>query len=81
MMLRPKSRGYLKLHSKNPFRHPLIYHNYLTHPDDVAVLREGVKGRYYVYYQHQRELKTFVPFEKFKAFFFTIIQNSHNTHI
>lgn len=44
MMLRPKSRGYLTLQSKNPFRHPLIYHNYLTHPDDVAVLREGVKG-------------------------------------
>lgn len=44
MMLRPKSRGYMKLHSKNPFRHPLMYHNYLTHPDDVGVLREGVKS-------------------------------------
>lgn len=44
MMLRPKSRGYLKLQSRNPLRYPLIYHNYLTHPDDVAVLREGVKA-------------------------------------
>lgn len=43
MLLRPKSRGFLELASKNPFRHPLLYHNYLTHPDDVAVLREGVK--------------------------------------
>ena len=44
MMLRPKSRGFLKLQSKNPLRYPLIYHNYLTHPDDIAVLREGVKA-------------------------------------
>lgn len=44
MMLRPKSRGNLKLASRNPLRHPLIYHNYLTHPDDVGVLREGVKA-------------------------------------
>lgn len=44
MMLRPKSRGFIKLQSKNPLRYPLIYHNYLTHPDDIAVLREGVKA-------------------------------------
>lgn len=43
MILRPKSRGFIKLHSRNPLRYPLLYHNYLTHPDDVAVLREGVK--------------------------------------
>ncbi|XP_055845343.1 glucose dehydrogenase [FAD, quinone] [Episyrphus balteatus] len=43
MLLRPKSRGYMKLASKNPLRYPLLYHNYLTHPDDVNVLREGVK--------------------------------------
>jgi choline dehydrogenase len=44
MMLRPKSRGFIKLQSKNPLRYPLLYHNYLTHPDDIAVLREGVKA-------------------------------------
>lgn len=44
MMLRPKSRGFIKLASKNPHRYPLIYHNYLTHPDDINVLREGVKA-------------------------------------
>ncbi|KAF6217155.1 hypothetical protein GE061_001509 [Apolygus lucorum] len=44
MILRPKSRGKLKLRSANPFHHPLIYPNYLTHPDDVRVLREGVKA-------------------------------------
>nr|XP_034185974.1 glucose dehydrogenase [FAD, quinone]-like [Osmia lignaria] len=44
MMLRPKSRGFLKLRTKNPLDYPLLYHNYLTHPDDVNVLREGVKA-------------------------------------
>lgn len=44
MMLRPKSRGFIKLQSKNPLRYPLIYHNYFTHPDDIQVLREGVKA-------------------------------------
>ncbi|XP_013143492.1 PREDICTED: glucose dehydrogenase [FAD, quinone]-like [Papilio polytes] len=44
MMLRPKSTGFIKLRSKNPLEYPLMYHNYLTHPDDVGVLREGVKA-------------------------------------
>nr|CAD7392756.1 unnamed protein product [Timema cristinae] len=43
MILRPKSRGYLKLGSRDPMVYPLLYHNYLTHPADIAVLREGVK--------------------------------------
>ncbi|KAK6640558.1 hypothetical protein RUM44_012254 [Polyplax serrata] len=43
MILRPKSRGFLTLQSSDPLRYPLMYHNYLTHPDDVRVLREGVK--------------------------------------
>lgn len=44
MMLRPKSRGFIKLRTKNPLDYPLMYHNYLTHQDDVDVLREGVKA-------------------------------------
>lgn len=44
MILRPRSRGFIKIQSKNPFRYPLLYHNYLTHPDDVNVMREGVKA-------------------------------------
>ena len=43
MILRPKSRGFIELASNNPLEYPKIIHNYLTHPDDVAVLREGVK--------------------------------------
>ncbi|KAL4711925.1 hypothetical protein ACJJTC_006094 [Scirpophaga incertulas] len=44
MMLRPKSRGFVKLKSNNPLDYPIMVHNYLTHPDDVGVLREGVKA-------------------------------------
>lgn len=44
MLLRPKSRGQIKLRSNNPMQYPLLYHNYLTHEDDVRVLREGVKA-------------------------------------
>ncbi|XP_067014940.2 glucose dehydrogenase [FAD, quinone] [Anabrus simplex] len=44
MMLRPKSRGYIRLRSNDPFKYPLMYHNYLTHPDDIRVMREGVKA-------------------------------------
>jgi choline dehydrogenase len=44
MILRPKSRGYVKLRTNDPMDYPLIYHNYLTHPDDVRVRREGVKA-------------------------------------
>lgn len=44
MMLRPKSRGEIKLKSRDPFEYPLLYHNYLTHPNDVDVLREGLKA-------------------------------------
>lgn len=38
-----KKLGYLKLKSKNPFDHPMIYARYLTDPADVATLVEGIK--------------------------------------
>ena len=44
MLLRPRSRGFLKLRSSNPLDYPLMYHNYLTDPYDIDVLREGVKA-------------------------------------
>ena len=43
MLLRPKSRGVVKLRSDDPFDYPLIYPNYLDHPDDIATLLEGIK--------------------------------------
>lgn len=43
MLLRPKSKGVIKLRSKDPFAHPLIYPNYFNEPEDIATLVEGVK--------------------------------------
>lgn len=43
MLLRPKSKGVIKLRSKDPFAHPLIYPNYFKEPEDIATLVEGVK--------------------------------------
>ncbi|XP_047511241.1 glucose dehydrogenase [FAD, quinone] [Pieris napi] len=42
-VLRPKSRGRLEIASPDPFQHPKIFANYLTHPDDVKTLIEGIK--------------------------------------
>lgn len=36
-ILRPKSRGEIKLKTKNPFDHPLIYPNYYSDPEDVKL--------------------------------------------
>lgn len=46
MLLHPKSYGYLKLKSKNPFQWPLFYGNYFTDPNNedlktfIAAIRE-----------------------------------------
>ncbi|GAB6032143.1 hypothetical protein CHUAL_010798 [Chamberlinius hualienensis] len=42
-LMRPKSRGTIKLQSSNPLQQPLIDFSYLTNYDDIATLREGVK--------------------------------------
>ncbi|XP_025205894.1 glucose dehydrogenase [FAD, quinone] isoform X2 [Melanaphis sacchari] len=42
-VLHPKSRGQLKLKSSDPLAHPAIHARYLSHPDDVAVLVDGIK--------------------------------------
>lgn len=42
-MLRPKSRGYIKLRSVNPYDHPIIDPKYFTHPEDIHVMVEGMK--------------------------------------
>ncbi|MCL4141789.1 UNVERIFIED_CONTAM: hypothetical protein GTU68_036513 [Idotea baltica] len=43
MLLRPESKGYIALRSKDPFLYPYIVPNYLTHPMDVATMVEGIK--------------------------------------
>ncbi|XP_025407871.1 glucose dehydrogenase [FAD, quinone] isoform X2 [Sipha flava] len=42
-VLHPKSRGFLKLKTADPLAHPAIHAKYLSHPDDVAVLIDGIK--------------------------------------
>jgi choline dehydrogenase len=39
----PKSRGNIEITSRNPETHPKITANYLSHPDDLTVLRKAVK--------------------------------------
>jgi hypothetical protein len=42
-LLRPKSRGVLTLASADVNDNPVIDTNYLSHPDDMATLVEGLK--------------------------------------
>ena len=46
MLVRPKSVGTLKLKSADPFDHPLIDPNYLSHPDDAEVILQITSGGY-----------------------------------
>ncbi|KAJ8917311.1 hypothetical protein NQ315_002329 [Exocentrus adspersus] len=43
LLLRPRSRGWVRLRSKNPFQAPLINANYFSDPFDVKTLVEGAK--------------------------------------
>ncbi|KAJ8921515.1 hypothetical protein NQ315_003133 [Exocentrus adspersus] len=39
----PKSRGYISLRSNNPFETPVMVGNYLTAPEDIEVLVDGIR--------------------------------------
>jgi len=41
--LRPKSRGSVHIRSKNPYDHPVIQPNYLSHPEDQQVAADALK--------------------------------------
>ncbi|KAG9510874.1 Glucose dehydrogenase [FAD, quinone], partial [Fragariocoptes setiger] len=43
VLLRPKSRGFIRLRSRNPYDHPIIDPRYLTHPHDVRTVVEAMK--------------------------------------
>lgn len=43
LLLRPRSRGWVRLQSKNPFDAPLINANYFDDPFDIKTLVEGAK--------------------------------------
>ena len=40
---RPKSRGSIRINSADPLKHPTIQPNYFDDPDDLRVMREGIK--------------------------------------
>lgn len=43
LLTRPKSKGHIKLASRNPFEKPIIQAGYFTEPEDIKVLVEGMK--------------------------------------
>lgn len=43
MVLRPKSKGTVKLASKSPFDHVIVDPAYLSHPNDIKVLIRAVR--------------------------------------
>ncbi|XP_042889853.1 glucose dehydrogenase [FAD, quinone]-like [Penaeus japonicus] len=43
MLTRPKSRGTIKLASRDPLQAPLIDPNFLSHPDDVETFVRGIR--------------------------------------
>ncbi|XP_064625725.1 alcohol dehydrogenase [acceptor]-like [Lineus longissimus] len=42
-LLRPKSRGHIKLNTNNPFDHPIIEPNYFNDEEDLDRLLEGIR--------------------------------------
>ncbi|XP_043478003.1 glucose dehydrogenase [FAD, quinone]-like [Leptopilina heterotoma] len=43
VVIRPKSKGYVKLRDNNPLSMPLIYPQYMSNSDDISVQIEGIK--------------------------------------
>ncbi|XP_068623729.1 glucose dehydrogenase [FAD, quinone]-like [Battus philenor] len=59
MLLHPKSYGYMRLKSTNPFEQPALYGNYLQHPKDMATLLASIR--------YIQKLVNTPPFQKYGA--------------
>lgn len=56
VMLKPRSHGYIKLRSTNPYDYPLIDPKYLSHPEDLEAMADAMKISF--------QLGTSAPFRK-----------------
>jgi choline dehydrogenase len=56
-LIRPKSRGFVGLRSKDPFQAPVIQPNYLEDPADLELIAEGVRIAFEL-----AETRSFAPF-------------------
>lgn len=65
VLLRPKSRGYVKLRSANPYDHPIINPRYLTKQEDILTMVEGMKI--------SMAIGMSAPFKKFGAKLFATV--------
>lgn len=59
MLLHPKSFGRVELKDNNPFSHPRMYGNYLTHKKDVATFVASIR--------HIQALAATPPFQRYGA--------------
>ncbi|XP_063979780.1 glucose dehydrogenase [FAD, quinone]-like isoform X2 [Diachasmimorpha longicaudata] len=59
ILLHPKSRGYVKLRSANPFHSPILEANYFEHDDDLKTMIRGIKKAIQVASTH--------PFRKYNT--------------
>jgi len=59
MILKPKSRGWVRLKSKNPLAWPIMYGNYFNDSTDLATIVEGIK--------FSIELSKATAFQKFNS--------------
>lgn len=88
----PKSFGTLRLRSRNPMEFPVLDPRYLSHPDDVSTMVEGlfvctcvhrekhfVSGKYDNYTEKIRETVVRDLFTFFK-YIFTVISSVHQVH-
>lgn len=44
VLLKPRSRGRVRLKSSNPYHWPLFYHGYYSHEDDMRTMVRGIKA-------------------------------------
>ena len=62
VVLHPKSRGYVRLRTNNPSDSPTIFCNYLSEPDDLKSLKEGIARMRDVFAQ-----KAFDPYRGYEV--------------